>query len=100
MVDIIYLPPFPSIIEYQVIESPIYEIVILSEAEINKFTIMIIKEELKKHGIVPKSTSKKSFSLNYSRILWKEVIQMFQIILDKMGTHQVMDSLRLHILIS
>ena len=34
---------------------------ILLEAEINKLTLIIIKEELKKSGIVPKSTSKKAY---------------------------------------
>ena len=82
MMDMIDLPSFPSIIEYQVIEYPIYEIVILSEAEINKFTIMIIKEELKKHGIVPKYTSKKVF---FSKLLQNYVEIRYPYVSNNIG---------------
>ena len=49
---------------------PIYDVVILSGPEINKLTIMRLKEELKKRGIVPKYPSKK---LDFYKILQESV---------------------------
>ena len=66
MQDMIDIPSFSPMIEDQVVVSPISEVVILSEAEINKLTIIRIKEYLNKRGIVLKSTSNQT---DFSKLL-------------------------------